>query len=72
MNETNKILKNILFQLHAICAQNYMGAACSSDEGLKEYGLKGLETETAWMQAFLEAKGDAPDCPLWSGSSSDS
>lgn len=72
MEETNKILKDILFQLHAISAQNYMGAALSSDDHLKDYGLKGLEAETQWMKAFLEAKGGIPECPSWTGFSSDS
>lgn len=70
------ILKDILFQLHAISAQNFgmMAETIGTDESaerLRNWGKRGLAQETIWMEDFLNGKGDETECPSGNSSSSD-
>lgn len=72
MDETNKLLNDILFQLHVISSQNYTAMSMTDGEDpvsekTREYGMDGLNKELKWMHTWLESRGVA-ECPSGTGS----
>ena len=61
--EITRILKDILFQLHVISSQNYTAMSMTAGEDpisekTREYGIKGLQQEKAWMEGFVKERSE--------------